>query len=183
MTPNEGLAAVMQSKPRTADQLRREWFLARVDWHLDSLVPSRERKRIIGSLRDDIAAESSRHGMDATLAGLGGPRALAHSYTDGTTPPRPKWARGIIAAGAALLLYWIVFFAYTLGMLTVVEQSGIGHADSWFLFLTVTAFADESGIGVGWDSGLAWVLMPFAVVAIVFLWASRAWRVLMRRTR
>lgn len=183
MTSNETPAADVQPKSRAADRIRREWFLARVDWHLDSLVPSNDRKRTINSLRDDIAAESCRHGLDATLAGLGDPRTLAHSYTDDTTWPRPKWARGIIAAGTALLLYWIVFFAYALGMLAVVEQSGIGRAESRFLFIDVTAFADKSGIGIGWGGGFAWLLVPLIIVALLFLLVSRAWRVLTRKSR
>lgn len=80
----------MQPKQRAVDRMRREWFLMCVDWYLDSLVPSGDRKRIISSLRDDIAAESAQHGLAATLAGLGDPKALAHNYTDDTTRPRPN---------------------------------------------------------------------------------------------
>ncbi len=166
-----------------ADWLRREWYFTRLDWSLESLVSGRERKRIISSLRDDIDAESSLHGLRDTLAGLGNPRALARSYADGTTRPRPKWVSGIVAGGVALLLYWIVFFSYTLGMLAVVEQSGIGEAHSRFLFIDVFAFSGESGFGIGWGGGAAWVLVPTIIVAVVLLLVSRAWRVFIRGIR
>ncbi len=184
MTSSEQTPATReQPSAGPADWLRREWYLARVDWSLENLVSGSERKRIISSLQDDIAAESSRHGLHNTLAGLGDPRALAHSYADGTTRPRPKWVSGIVAAGVVLLLYWIVFFSYTLGMLAVVEQSEMGEAQSRFLLIDVGVFASESGIGIGWGGGGAWVLVPLIIVSVVFLLVSRAWRVFIRGVR
>ncbi|MEN2741061.1 hypothetical protein ABCS02_25035 [Microbacterium sp. X-17] len=134
----------------------------------------------MNALRSDIVAESSRHGIHDTSAGLGEPRTLARGYIDDTARPRPQWVAGTIFSGVALLLYWIVFFAYTLGMLAVVEQAALGHAESRFLFIDVTAFADKSGVGIGWSGGLAWLIVPLIIVAITFLLTSRAWRLLPR---
>lgn len=167
------------------DQLRRDWYLFRVDFFLDTaaLVSRRERKRILASLRADIDAEAMQHGLDATLRGLGTPRVLALGYSDGQTASRPRWSGGIVASGVALLLYWIVFFSYTLGMLAVVNQYNLGEARSQFLFIDVIAFSHQDGIGVGWTSTWAWLIVPIILVGIVFLVSSRAWRAFGRKTR
>lgn len=167
------------------DHLRRDWYLLRVDFFLDvaALVSRRERKRILASLRADIDAEAMQHSLDATLRGLGTARALALGYSDEQTVPRPRWSGGIVAAGVALLLYWIVFFSYTLGMLAVVDQYDLGEARSRFLFIDVIAFSHQDGIGVGWTSSWAWLIVPIILVGIVFLVSSRAWRAFGRKTR
>lgn len=169
-------------KPGLSEWLQRELYLTRVEWFLDSLVPGHERKRIIRVLREDIAAESPANRIPQVLAGLGDPKELALSYAGDAAVQRPRWNTGVIAGGAALLLYWVVFCAYVFGMLAVVEQAGIGEAQSRFLFIEVSAFADASHIGFGWDSGIAWLLVPLTVVAVVFLVASRAWRLLRGKT-
>jgi hypothetical protein len=155
--------------------MRREWYLLRVDWHLDALVSGRERKLILGSLRESIVAESATVPLSEVLAGLGSPRALATSHAEGS-PPRPRWIVGIVAAASALVLYWAVFFSYLLGMLAVTDQLQLGEVHSRFALIDVVAFADTDGVGVGWTGGLAWLLLPLAVVGLVFLIASRLWR-------
>lgn len=167
------------------DRLRRDWYLFRVDFFLDTaaLVSRRERKRILASLRADIDAEAMDHGLDTTLSGLGAPRLLALGYSDGQTASRPHWSGGIVAAGLALWLYWVVFFSYTLGMLAVVDQYDLGEARSQFLFIDVIAFSRDNGVGVGWTSTWAWLVVPLILVAVVFLVSSRAWRAFGRKTR
>lgn len=76
----------------------REWYLVRVDLYLDGIVPGYERKRILQSLRDDLAAESSRHGVREALGG--DPKTLARSYVEGELRPRPRWVVGIVAGGS-----------------------------------------------------------------------------------
>lgn len=183
MTSADPSLGVAPSELTFGDRWRRDWYVARVEWHLDSLVPGRERRRITASLRDDITTESSRHGLHDTLAGLGDPRTLARNYVDSAAPLRPKWSRGIVAAGAALLLYWAVFFCYALGMLAVVDQSSMAHAESQFLFIDVIAFSDASAHGVGWSGGFAWLLTPLIIIAVAFVLASCAWRAGNRRSR
>lgn len=148
---------------------------------MDRLLPGHERKRIIRGLREDIAVESAANRIPQVLAGLGDPKKLALSYAGEAAEQRPRWATGIIASGTALLLYWAIFGAYTLGMLAVVEQSGIGEAHSSFLFIEVTAFAEASRIGIGWESGISWLLVPLVIIGVVFILASRSWRLLRRR--
>lgn len=166
------------------DQLRRDWYLFRVDWFLDTaaLVGRRERKRVLASLRADIDTEAARHGLTSTLRGLGTPRALASSYADEKAGPRPRWSGGIVTAGLGLFLYWIVFFSYTFGMLAVVNRYDLGEAHSQFLFIDVMAFAHQDGIGVGWTSTWAWLIVPTILMSVVFLVSSRAWRVFGRKT-
>ena len=167
------------------DQLRRDWYLFRVDFFLDTaaLVTRRERKRILASLRADIDTEAVQRGVDATLKGLGAPRALALGYADGQSASRPRWSGGVVTAGIALLLYWIIFFSYTLGMFTVVDQNDLGEARARFLFIDVVAFSNQEGIGIGWTSTWAWLVIPLILVGVVFLLSSRVWRMFGRKTR
>jgi hypothetical protein len=153
-------------------------YLARVDWHLDWLAPGPERKRIVKSLREDIAAESAHHDVGAALAGLGDPERLALGYA-GDARQGPRWSHGLAWSGIALFAYGVVFVAYVLGMLAVVEAAGLGQARSRFLLIEVTAYADQSGFGVGL-SGVAGLLIPLIAGAVVFLLASRTWRAFRR---
>jgi hypothetical protein len=168
-TPREG------RRRESWSRMRREWYLFRVDWYLDALVSRGERKRILGSLRESILAESATAPLSEVLAGLGSPRALAASHAEGS-PPRPRWIVGIVTTAVALMLYWAVFFSYLLGMLAVADQFQLGEVHSRFALIDVVAFADTNGVGVGWTGGLAWLLLPLAIMGLVFLIASRLWR-------
>ncbi len=107
---------------------------------------------------------------------------LAQDYADGDAHLRPQWTRGIVAGISALLLYWVVFFSYLLGMFAVVAEAGIADVRTHFLFIEVIAFADDTGFGVGWTDRAAWLIVPLVIVATVFLLTSRAWRVWRKRS-
>lgn len=178
-----GSGAIVASGSTSAGGLRvtwkRDWYLARVDWYLDSLVSGRERKRIIDTLRDDIDAELTSGSIEQALDGLGNPRRLAALYAEGIQRRRPRWIAGIVASGAALMLYWLVFLSYTLGMLAVVESSGVGESHSSFVFFEALAFSGADGIGIGW-SGDAALVVPVVLVTAVFVLVSRVWRLFAR---
>lgn len=63
--------------------MARDWSVFKVDLHVDGRVPGRARKRIIADLRDTIDAEAQTNDLSVVLAGLGRPKDLAASYTEG----------------------------------------------------------------------------------------------------
>lgn len=172
-------ASIKSARPRLTDGFKRDWTLFKVDLFLDGRVPRRERKRILADLRDSIAAESETNSVKEVLAGLGSPRELACSYAQGAPKSRVAWVAGMGAATTALILYWIIFFSFTAGMLAVAQQAG-GEFHSALFSVDVLAFSDDGGIGIGW-SGPAALWLPLALMATAFVLASRPWRALRQR--
>lgn len=161
------------------DTLRVGLFLMRLDWHLEGSLPGSDRKNVIRSLRDELVAEPRT--TTAALRDLGPASGLAARYGDEGVK-RPLWSIGIITAGAALLVYWALFLSYAWGMLAAVVDAGAQEADSVFLFLVpVTAFDTEAGVGIGWSSGLAWLVVPLAITLVAFALGARLWRLARRR--
>lgn len=166
------------STPTMSERMRRDWYLEQLDWHLESRVPTRTRTSIVRSLRDEIDADP--RDLGDVLGDLGSPRVLAERYAEGASGPRPHWSAGAIWAGVALGLYWIVFGAYVLGMLAVVESTGAGRAESNFLSVPVEAVANGDAVGIGFTGGIAWIVVPLVIVAVVFAIGSRIWRLTRR---
>ncbi|MDN5756472.1 MAG: hypothetical protein L0J68_07070 [Micrococcaceae bacterium] len=163
------------------DRLRIDLYLMRLDWHLEGGLPGAGRKNVIRSLRDDLLVEPRSTG--AALRDLGPASGLAARYGD-EGMKRPLWSIGIITAGAALLVYWALFLSYVWGMLAAVDDAGAQQAHSAFLFLVpVTAFDTEAGVGIGWSSGLAWLVVPLVITLLAFALGARLWRLTRRRNR
>lgn len=148
-------------------------YLLRLDWHLEGITSTSERKRILRTLREEI--QSDPRPPHVVLADLGTPRTLAARYGEGERR-RPLWSVGVISAAAALLTYWIVFGAFTGGMLAVVGAEAPMTAEAVFVFVPVTAFSNEEGFGIGWSGGWEWLVVPAVIVAISLLLGARAWR-------
>lgn len=159
------------------DRIRIESYLTRLEWHLEGVMPGAERKAIAETLRRELMADPRN--LATALADLGGPRVLAARYAD-EGQQRPLWSIGVIIAGIALLAYWAVFLSYTGGMLAAVDSAAPAEAHSTFLFVQVEAFSSSEGIGIGWTSGWAWLLVPGSIMAVAFLAGARAWRALPR---
>jgi hypothetical protein len=157
--------------------MRESMYLLRLDWHLEGVVSASERKRILGSLRVEISADPRP--VKIVLADLGSPRALAVRYGEGERP-RPLWQIGILTAAASLLAYWILFGAFTGGMLAAVDSAAPMSADATFLFVRVMAFSNEQGIGIGWSGGWEWLIVPLLVITITLLLGARVWRLFRR---
>jgi len=157
--------------------MRESMYLARLDWHLEGAVSAAERRRILRSLREEIAADPRP--AEVVLADLGSPRALALRYGEGEMP-RPLWQIGILTAAAALLAYWVLFGAFTGGMLAAVDSAAPMRADATFLFVPVMAFSDDEGIGIGWSGGWEWLIVPFVIVTLALLLGARVWRLFRR---
>lgn len=164
--------------PSIRDRLRVNSYLTRLDWHLEGTVSSITRKKVLRTLREDLAIEP--RGVRVALHDLGPASSLAAQYAEGERP-RPLWSIGIITAGAALLIYWGIFYTYTLGMLAVVESNAIEEADSVFLFINVTAFSSQDAIGIGWHGGIAWLLVPITILTLAYIFGSRLWRIFQLR--
>jgi hypothetical protein len=89
----------------------------------------------------------------------------------------------MVTAAIALVLYWAVFFSYLWGMLAVVDQLQLGEVHSRFILIEVVAFAEADAFGVGWGGEPFWLLLPLAIIGVVFLIASRSWRALAQSWR
>lgn len=178
-TDMDKLASRRPRRLTARDALRRDWFLQSLEWHLEGIVSGRERREIVRTIREDLAADERP--MSIALDDLGSPRTLARRYADDESSPRPTWSIGIIWGGAAHLAYWFTFAVYTFGMLSVVAQSSLTEAHSRFFLADVLAFANDDGIGIGWTGDAAVILMPAAVDAVAVLLGARAWRALPSR--
>lgn len=165
------------SRRSIADRLRIDAYLTRLEWHLEGSLRGGERKAVIKGLRAELVADP--HETGAALRELGAPRILAARYADEGTL-RPLWSIGIVTAGAALLVYWALFFAFTGGMLAAVESAAPARAESSFLFIPVQAFASADTLGVGWTGGWAWLVVPTLVILVAFLAGARIWRAFRR---
>lgn len=159
-----------------ADQLRIECYLTRLDWHLEGSLSGADRKEVLAALKQELSTDPRP--LLSTLGDLGSPRALAAQYADGSTRLRPLWSIGIAIAAIALVGYWIVFLAFSGGMLAAILD---GHptparASARFMFVEVEAFSSPDGFGIGWTSEWAWIAVPLVIIAIGFLLGARIWR-------
>lgn len=156
------------------DRLRTDWYLTRLDWHLEGLLPGRERKAALRDLRRDLASDP--RDTTAALFDLGAPRILARQYAE-ESPPRPLWSIGAVIAGLALFVYWTSFVLFTFGMLAAVDYNAPAQAHATFLFVDVEAFSSPDAVGIGWTSSWGWLMVPGGIAAISFLLGSRVWRI------
>ena len=98
---DSGLRSPAASRRSLSARWRTEMYLTRLDWHLEGVLPGKERRETIRELRQALAGDP--RDMAAALSDLGSPRALARQYAeDGIC--RPFWSVGVITAGAALLV-------------------------------------------------------------------------------
>ncbi len=166
------------SRPtRRSAGFRASLYLMRLDWHLEAVVPAAERRRIVRSLREEI--DQDPRPVEAALADLGSPRTLAARYGEGGRR-RPLWSIGVLTAGAALFIYWVVFLTFAGGMLAVVDAAAPMSAHAHFLFVPVMAFSNADGIGIGWSGGAEWLVVPLALMTLAFLVGARSWRLIRR---
>lgn len=157
------------------DRLRIEAYLTRVDWHLEAVLPGKDRRSIVKELRQ--ALTSDPRDVTASIRDLGAPKTLAEQYGDDGRR-KPLWSIGVIAAGTALLVYWTVFLSYVFGMLAAVESTGSTEAAATFFTIDVTAFSSADGVGIGWTSTWAWLVVPAAIAVMALLLGARSWRAL-----
>lgn len=155
------------------DRVRTGWYLMRLDWHLEGLLPGRERKATLLELRGALATDPRE--TTAALSDLGAPRILARQYAE-ESPRRPLWSIGAVIAGLALVVYWTSFLLFAFGMLAAVDFNAPAQAHAMFLFVQVEAFSSPDTIGIGWSSNWQWLLVPCVITAVSFLLGARIWR-------
>ena len=160
------------------DRMRTDWYLTRLDWHLEGLVAGRERRAILRELRQALAGDP--RDTATALADLGAPGRLARQYAQ-ESPLRPLWSVGVVVAALTLFAYWLSFLLFTLGMLAAVDANAPAEAHATFLFVEVEAFSFSDRVGIGWTSSWNWLLVPGTIIAVSFLLGSRAWRVARKR--
>ena len=171
--PDKTLESPPTRRPPVSEKLRAEAYLTRLDWHLEAVLPGKERRATVKELRRTLASDP--RDMTASLRDLGSPRALAEHYAD-DAHRRPLWSIGVITAGAALLIYWTVFLSYVFGMLAAVESLGSTEAHATFFTIKVTAYSTAEAIGISWTSDWAWLIVPTTITTIAFLLGARSWR-------
>lgn len=157
------------------DGIRTSWYLTRLEWHLEGLVPGRDRKATLRELRQALAADP--RDTTAAIADLGTPRTLAWHYAQ-ESPLRPLWSVGAAVAALTLFVYWLAFLLFTFGMLAAVDSNAPAEAHATFLFVDVEAFSLPDAVGIGWTSSWNWLLVPGVLVAVSFLLGARSWRIL-----
>lgn len=156
------------------DRLHTDLYLMRLDWHLEAVLPGKERRATIKELRQALAGDPRT--TAASLSDLGHPQDLARHYA--ADERRPLWAFGVITAGTALLVYWLVFLSFTFGMLAVVDSRAPMEANATIFFIDVIAFSTSDEVGIGWNSTWAWLMVPGILITLALLLGARAWRLL-----
>lgn len=171
--PDKTLESTPARRRSVSEKLRADMYLARLDWHLEAVLPGKARRATVKELRQSLASDP--RDMSASLQDLGSPKELAQQYAD-DAHRRPLWSIGIITAGAALLIYWVVFLSYVFGMLAAVESLSSTEAHATFLTIEVTAYSTAEATGIRWNSDWAWLIVPTVIAALAFLLGARVWR-------
>ncbi|WP_146363354.1 hypothetical protein [Arthrobacter yangruifuii] len=175
---NSSLPSAAPPRRSLPDRWRTETYLLRFDLHLEGVAPGRERRAIVREVRQALAGDP--RDAETALDDLGSPASLARQYAEDAAR-RPLWSMGAVTAGAALLVYWMVFLSFTFGMLAAVESTDQSEAHGRLFFVDVLAFSGPDGVGIGWTSEWAWLVVPAAVVLAAFLLGARVWRVAQTR--
>lgn len=171
--PDKTLETIPARRRSVGEKLRADIYLTRLDWHLEAVLPDKARRATVKELRQTLAGDP--RDMTSSLRDLGSPKALAEQYANDSRR-RPLWSVGVIAAGAALLIYWTVFLSYVFGMLAAVESLGSTEAQATFFTVKVTAYSTAEAIGISWTSDWTWLIVPTAIATIAFLLGARSWR-------
>lgn len=148
-------------------------------------VSGKERKRLYGELRANIAAAAADAPMREVLRRMGPPRELARAVAAG--PLRPRWVLGMIAGMVAALIYaWAVLVGLDLVASTVEAAATPGSAvDVSSAILPGLQFeaTTKAHDGATALDSIAVTMGPGIVVLplLIGLVAARPWRMRTRR--
>lgn len=167
-------------KPGVVDLVRREWYMARLDWSLRNL-PSMESRRIRKDLRRNLKDSSSDVGTVSALADLSSPGVLAQHYTTDVDREGPRYTTGALAVGLVVAAILSMLFAYAIGILDTLVEVGGGSrtANLWGSETIVTGSSSEFSVEM--TNILPALAVLVAISAVVFLLFARIWR--LSRTR
>lgn len=160
------------------DRVRIEYAVARYDFWLETReVYRRRRRELRRDLRDNLTEAARHEGAGRAIDNLGSIRALAHESAP-PTARSPHWVSGLYAAFATLVLLLGSAAVMAVAFVDGVAASGATREVSGDLTLmpwvTVTAQHTDSTLSVGMGTG-TW---PLVAPVVVFLLASRPWRLL-----
>ncbi|WP_394275016.1 hypothetical protein [Luteococcus sp.] len=163
--------------------LRTEWLDTRYDFWLDYYgVPGKARRQLRRELKANLADSVADRGWERARDGLGSIRLLAKENADALRDPRkPAWNSGATAAALAfvLILGMALFGSVAFG--DAVRASSLPAGTEIEAGLTMmpgvkaSAAVDQGFMVALWIS--PWLL--FGLPALVFLLASRVWRLVL----
>lgn len=167
--------------------IARDWTVFRYDQWLDLYgVPGRERKALRQELKANLVEAERAAGWPAARKGLGSVRELARDNAEAVNDPRrPAWSFGVsMAAVAFALVVWAIIwsgFAFADGV------SAANLPDGQVVEGSVTLLpGSRFSVGMRPDGAFEagatfspWLVL--GVPAVVFLVASRVWRVVTGR--
>lgn len=155
---------------------RAEWFVWRVDHHLDGRMPRRRRREIRSELRANLAASAQHHGLRGAVDRLGHPATFAQGYIEGADEP-VRWRTGAMVA----LATFVVLFALTLTFFLAFAAgaASVGGAEvSWhYAYVVAPGWGPLQGSGDGTRFQLA-LMSPVHLLTVATAWAlgARIWR-------
>lgn len=168
------------------DRVRAEGLLQRLSWRLSwGTVPARQQREIVRELRASLDEAAAAGQLDEALARLGPPRQLADDYLDALRP-RPRWAAGILAAGAtlAVLILTTTALGIAFGSGLDAAAAGAGRYELWpdGPFGGEPLLIEERNDDGATVSASMAVFTPvhLAVTLAAFVLASRPWLALRR---
>ncbi|MDE9366414.1 hypothetical protein PZ938_12450 [Luteipulveratus sp. YIM 133132] len=163
------------------DRLRRRRYLLAYELWLDLYGTRRgQRRELTRALRANLDDAAAREGTAAALRGLGPARRLASDEAAALRDRRrPAWAVGSAAAGMTAIALLLVGLLSTVAFIDGVNaRSGGGSASGGLTLLPFSEVSVDRANG-GLAVGLSGQPLPYlALLLVVFLVASRSWRVL-----
>ncbi len=170
-----GPPALRAARPGLADRLRLDWYLIRLDWHLQD-YPQKAARAIKREIKADLLTAAAETGMPAALAALGSPAVLAHGYLTELGRPRPRFTAGAIAAALVVGALWYMQIAYAIGALDTLEAVGGGAATLTVLGSAMTYTHTAAEISVEGAFSWQWLAVWIGAGVLAFLPGSRIWR-------
>jgi hypothetical protein len=158
------------------DQVRSAAYVLRYDNALRwAGIAGRERTRLVGELRANIADAAADTSMTDALKQLGKPRALARSIAGDR--PRPSWALGLAIGLGTWVVLMLILVVATTAWTSAVDAAGATGATGDVPLLPGVRIAYEhtsSGREVS-VNGAWWTVAAPLVLALVI---ARPWRLL-----
>ncbi|WP_182111998.1 MULTISPECIES: hypothetical protein [unclassified Actinotalea] len=170
-----GQAAAPPARLSVRDRLRREWYLARLSWHLQD-YPRRQGKQVQRDLRAELTHAAADVGMARAVRDLGHPLVLAESYTSELGRPLPRWNSGAVAATLAVGMMVYLGGAYAIGTLDTLEALGGGTVTRYPFGAPTVFVATQDEFSVTQTPSAPGAAVLVAVGAVAFLLGSRVWR-------
>lgn len=170
-----------------SQRLRLSFTVFRYDQWLDLKgVPGAARRPLRRELRANLDEAAADVGVDAALARLGSPEALATAHAAAVHDPRrPAWGVGLVTAAVVAVGYAWTWFLAALAWLDGAQAAAPGGGSAQG---TITLYPGSRLAATWGPEGLSldvfYPPMPAVVlIGLVFLLAARVWRLTRRPAR